>query len=781
MPIGSASLRRTHYGAIATIVATASLAGVLFAVTLGERTSRAYDLTATRAYSLSARTEGLLRAVDVPVEIVVSVPRAETDAAALERVMDTLGRFARESDELTVTLIDTSGSAAVEAFEKLVERLAEKDQRVIEEHTRLLNETAESMRSVEPGVEDSARLLVELGEALGGEYVGRFDEDAERLREIGAAYVNAASAVERARDAEVAGVRIPAGQALFRELAPFNPQTQRMEGPLGQYALVLGTVTEWAENLQRQQRTEGNEAAAEAAAALAREAGALYDEVRVIGDRLGRLEPIEARQLGLALERQPAVLATSERRSTVIAFEALFPTVIDRDAAAGEAAISAAQTRFRGESLIATAISTVAGGEPPIVVIVHGEATLGFDQSGEPGGHLAPMVGTIDQWRMRRYDVLEWAAALQDAPPVLTELNASGARPVVWFVPGPPARFAEEGGGPAAREQRLEALGAAVERLIERGENMVMTTGLSTRPSVGGTDPLVSPLRVFGIEARVGTPIVERLRRPNNVVAFQMHHDVQPVEAVAEAAGGDEEGGAGGVAEDGTRDGAVAGGEAGLVVDSSAGAIARTVRGLRTVLHWPTAVELDDEAAEAAGVRLTPLLELRDGGPEMWGESQWLSTRLYNPLRAGSLSPLTTPRRPEPDDGRDDLEGPWVVSAAAERANERPRGTTNVRGTQRVVVVGAAEWFQDAFQQQAQIVDGRLAFLAPGNAEMVDAAVSWSAHRDELIAPSPRTRDIARLSPELSGSAVAGLRWTLALGMPLGALAVGGLVLLGRR
>ena len=64
---------------------------------------------------------------------------------------------------------------------------------------------------------------------------------------------------------------------------------------------------------------------------------------------------------------------------------------------------------------------------------------------------------------------------------------------------------------------------------------------------------------------------------------------------------------------------------------------------------------------------------------------------------------------------------------------------------------------------------------------MMDAAVSWCAHRDEVIAPSPRTRDIARLSPELSDGMISIVKWVLSLGVPLCVLIIGGVVLARRR
>jgi hypothetical protein len=422
----------------------------------------------------------------------------------------------------------------------------------------------------------------------------------------------------------------------------------------------------------------------------------------------------------------------------------------------------------------------VTGNEPPIIVLVHGEPQRAFDAQGQPNNRLAQsMIGLIDNWRIKRYDVLEWASALEDAPPSLTEFNETGARPVVWFVPGPPSRFVQAAGGPGAREERLESLGSAVAQLLERGENLIVTTGLSTRPAVGGDDPLATPLADLGLNVRVGTPIIERDRQPGGVVAFNLHHDVAPIRA-----GGDSSGrGAAGVdadATDRTDADDPAAFTRGVDPNGPGAAIARTVRGLRTVFHWPTPIEFDAALAESRGVAITPLLRVT-GDTDTWAESRWLSTRLRTPGAAARLGVLRTPRPPEPNPARDDLDGPWMVAAAAERANPDARGSTNRRGTQRIVAVGAAEWFQDAFNLLAEQVDGRLAYTLPGNAEFVDAAVSWAAHRDELIAPSPRTQDIARLSPELAPETIAGLRWTLGLGVPFGVLVVGALVLLGRR
>jgi hypothetical protein len=146
------------------------------------------------------------------------------------------------------------------------------------------------------------------------------------------------------------------------------------------------------------------------------------------------------------------------------------------------------------------------------------------------------------------------------------------------------------------------------------------------------------------------------------------------------------------------------------------------------------------------------------------------------------LQPLGTARRPDPTDRRDATgEGPWLVGVAAASANERPRGTTNTSPTQRVLVVSAPEWYQDVYLSLARQVDGRTAIELPGNAELIDAGISWCAHRDGQIAPSPRTRDIARLSPELGEGTISALKWLLSLGVPVVVLAAGGVFLRMRR
>ena len=106
-----------------------------------------------------------------------------------------------------------------------------------------------------------------------------------------------------------------------------------------------------------------------------------------------------------------------------------------------------------------------------------------------------------------------------------------------------------------------------------------------------------------------------------------------------------------------------------------------------------------------------------------------------------------------------------AVSAQVNRVGSSTR-------KQRLIFVGSPVWYEDYFLNAATIVEGRRVLAYPANAALLESSIAWLAGQDELVAPSPQVRDIARIKP-LSKGQLAAIRWALAAGLPALVLIIG--------
>ncbi len=565
------------------------------------------------------------------------------------------------------------------------------------------------------------------------------DDTARALASLAAASGEAAAVLEAdAAQAPLGAARQRLGDlaALLRAMP--GDLARASEGVAGASSrTIAGVELPVADAAQQAARPalDARAKAAEAALAAAREAAltpapalvTLRDSALTAADRLRRLGPLEPLMVARLLASREAVIVLSDKGLTAVEFQALLP--ITR---AGATAATRAQTLFVGEEAISGAIATLAAPLTPILVFVHAEREAMLDAARRPTAVTSARIGRlIQRLELRRISVAEWAVAREPLRPDLASIDPQRQRPVVWFILGAPSRL---GGAQrdSDRPARLDALARAQATLIENGEDLLIAVEPSELPAVGERDPLVASLEPLGLRIDSGRPLIELVAAPGvtGVSAYQSLREANTDHPIGAA-----------------------------------------VSGLAMMLHWASAITLDTETEDR---RLTPLLTA-PAGDQRWGESQWLGLRH---LHIGRPFQAVVPREPPtPDERRDNLTGPWVVGAAAERFNPPSRRSP---GSQRVVVVAAPSWFEDQFADAATTVDGRSVALLPGNPEFIDAALLWLAHQDELIAASPRPRDTPRISA-IPPARLSAIRWALIAGLPLITLGIGAAALLLRR
>ncbi|MFI4915529.1 MAG: hypothetical protein ACIAS6_03345 [Phycisphaerales bacterium JB060] len=368
-------------------------------------------------------------------------------------------------------------------------------------------------------------------------------------------------------------------------------------------------------------------------------------------------------------------------------------------------AATAPSLRGRVEGLVATAMLTAIDPNRPIVVVAHAEDSRFIERPGALGvaiGHL----------RRQGIDVVEWPVLLEPDAPGLSGLNPSRARPVIHLVLNTNTSVRSPDPLAARPDERVAELGELVGRLVDAGEAVIVNLTPSEVVVGGGVDATAAPLGVFGFKARSG---VSLLTRPSQSEIVE--HD--------------------------------------MLVRSEGGAhaLSSAIRGLLTYVPW--AVPIEHEGSGKAW----PLLVMDD--EDAWAESRWSG---YRRVPRAERPRVSNP--PEPDPQSDDVQGPWTIAWAGERALDE--------GVGRVVVVGSNDWLADDIVSSGQSLDGRMVASYPGNLALLDASVLWLSGRDEFIAPTVSSSSVAMIG-QVDAAMLSALQWLLVLGVPALILLAGGL------
>lgn len=654
------------------------------------------DITSTGSHRLSPRALGMLDLIDAPTELVFAIDLGGADRRAVDLVVDVLESYDRASDLLTLRVIDLGSPAGIEQTDDLLSVLAEREADRAGRVRETMETAAGRMRTLATDAESLARALDAVREAIGPGEPGAATNRAYFEQRAGLLRLGARTLSEQA-DALAGALTEPAGPAGLPAADAVVPQA----------AAALDAQRAQLAELAEQTRAFGvSEIAGPNAGALARAAAdtaqTLRDAAAVAQERLDRLPRLDTLRVARALETGESLLVIGPPGQGVAAvdLEALLPSteVLERAGLSAAGVIGP-----RAQELVATAIGRLVRPERPIVVFTHAHPPGAL---GSEGGSFARV---RERLREREIDSVEWAALDQVEPPDLASLDPGGIRPVVFAVISPNSARGSAGGR-LTGAQRANELAAVVRRLLDAGEPVLLSLNPSVFPTYGDTDPLAKLAEPFGITPRTGVTLLRNTTgrtdaaTPGGLAADWL--------AVAVPPGGDHP-------------------------------IARAVRGLRTLVPWPTPLEL----AETPGVTSSPVLEMA-GDEQTWAETRWL--RFWS-TEAQARSMLT--EQPRYDQDEDERRDRWVIAAAAERRNSF--------GTSRLVVVGSNGWSSDsAVTSAVQMIDGRIANRFPGNDVLLDGSINWLAGLDELIAPSADARPVATVRP-LAPAQLSTIRWTL--------------------
>ncbi len=696
-----------------------------------------YDLTSTRRYSLSPQSRGVLNELDRPHRLVTMLGGDKHTDEQQQRIRDLIDEYARASDQIDTLHIDLDTEAA------------ERNKLLAEMDAMFAEDTASIRASITDGLDKLDRfenLVNTIESALqsvidSGVEIRPVSIQNQRLTELHSQYLRLqqeAKDIRRLRDEMLgsdwqARLKTPGGiDADSTNPGHSLPNYTQLMAAIQRYVIrligqTLPDTPSKAEALRRGINipslapAEEQERASQAIDTLVRlrqQVPELIQNLRPLTDPLLSVaQPLRYEDARAVLSDEPCVLLTSGGDARVIRADLLF-----RGAGNSE---SDDETEtgdlFVGEEQLTGALISMTLDPPPLVVFVRSNTgRRAFSALGQDQQRLE---GDYDHVAHRLlamdFELAEWANPQRDAPP-----TARPGQKTVWITLPylkPDSRSKES----LDNTRKDKVADHLTERLAAGDSALVMLSfNPDTDPRLETEEPadsLVDLLRGFGIEA-------------------QVYQNVSRLQEESEDAGRSVY-------------------SADFLVDRWPGSpiAGRALDGIDTYFLSPMPLRF---TGKPDGVRHTPLVEL--ALPAMHVQ------RTVPDRETGAFTP-------EPGSERERV----LIGAAA------------LRGDARLVTIGEATWAMDNFTSLAVLPDGtagpglidkpgaRIAY--PGNSDLFVNCVCWLAHEEELIAASPRTRDIRRIGA-ISPGTVQSYRILLWVGMPAVVFGVGiGVWLMRRR
>jgi len=635
-----------------TAFALAVLAASVAAVALfSQRPLRVeLDATKTRAYSLAPSTVELLRGLEGDWKVLLFVEQGGADPAVLRQVDEVLARLGDANPQFDARRIDPADPASSGAFEEaLASLVASRTSEIARSEDAIVRAlgTFDAFRaesaSQPAGLRAAAsqlpadspvRRTVEQVAAL----FAQVSTDGEQFRTGVAELMKTSSSrplpdIEGARSALAQGFRVWGDQlasaaslfAGWREQASI-PQAVRN---------VLGG------------RVDGYEKLAGLMAGARQE--------------LEALPALELDVLGRELVNGEAAVVAGAGRIAVIPAWRIFPR---STAGTGEDRISYSWG-FRGEEVLAGAIRSIASGDMPEVVFMHCEKDS-LLRARQDHSDLSAMA---DALRSAGFMVREWTPGRGDRPP-----RPPGREQV--FVVQPALRRAQLD---FSREERL--LVDAVQKLVDSGEDVLLTVGRSMLSVLGQADPWQSVMSGLGLEPDAGRVVLELVAKEDGTP------EVRPWQLIEEV--------------------------------PPASALASRLRGRAILLNQP--------------------LRIRPADPLPTGVTQFVAVE----VRPSATRWVADDWRGDGDGVREVPAGKALASAMpvvvfAERKMEGRAQRIGVVGSGGWMLTSVADLSDN-------LGGGRTALVNPGNRELLLASVAWLSGREDLLDVGLSGREVARI------------------------------------
>lgn len=504
LPARLSSVARTSVALLAGAVLTASVVGI----TNSPSTRAMLDMTKTRAYTLADSTRALLDESKGDWTIAVIMQDTGVDPAVLRQIDEVLQRMADQQPQRVRTVrVDPTDPADAARYEQLLEVVQQRDAPALAAHATAIAAGLASFDRLASLASVQQTQLADVVRTMPADSPDRTELDT--LRAAFAQLTSQKSAFDRSiREIRTAS-----------DARPFPDEARAA-------AAIASNLRYWGEQLQsaaralsQRQRDRIDQAAFAAwiDGAVPTYMSAARD-MRVAQDALEQLPSLDGASVGAALASGDAAMVIGPPGIAVIPGSQLVAGGSGRGAVTFD-------RRFRGEQLVAAAIRSMQSGATPVAVFVH---------SGAPGLLRArpdhqDLAAAADALRAARIDVAEWVPGEGPEP------TAPNGRPLVWIIMPPTDR---EGSGDNPRDRQLLA---ATEKLIARGDPVLMSVGPSLLPLLGQRDPWAEALASRGLTAQTGRMVLELVPvGPNraHVVSEQVLREFSGVHAVGNAVDG---------------------------------------------------------------------------------------------------------------------------------------------------------------------------------------------------------------------------------------------------
>lgn len=701
---GSLEIRRlgrsrgyTLATALIFVLATGAAAG--FTGYLTSIKSTRFDVTATQEHELSPRAQRIVERLTDPTRIVLAVSPKNSDTRSLDLVSDVIDAYTDSSDLIRARRIDLDSVEGIRDTKDLLRELTDRDRVIIDSNLESISQAATQMREGVP-------LLHSLSERLGAirdsiPATTPTNANNRAVFEQRSAIIRIAARDLAAQSDSIQNQLVPYtnGDTDPENLFPFDTYAEPIERSLAKLMNQLDDLGTQVDAFANAPELDPEPRAI--AKPLVVQIESLRDRIALALDRFTRLQRIDALSVARALETGETMLIIGPPHQGIAAIDLdplLQPSEMYERAGVSASGVIGPRT----QEMIASAIARLVAPTQPVLIFVHG------GQPNELFGTSQLFTQTVQQLAQRGIDSIEWAAIEQPTHPILDSVDPLGNRPRVYLTIGVDSTAQTSSSG-LSGAKRAEAMGEVIERLLDEGQNLIVSLNPSIFSSAGREDPLNAILSEFGIVPDTGHPLLHERMGPMGRVA-------DPVTA--------------------------------WVPSGKEHPIADALRGLNTVMIW--AIPLEIKAIK--GVETSPILELA-GSDEIWGESAWLNL-WRRPAQSRQVMPNQPAYNPNDDLQRDE----WTLGAIAER---RLAGSD-----QRIVVIGSNGWVGDAIlANNEQMIDGRVATRWAGNNALFDASIAWLAGMDDLIGPGTSARPIATIKP-LDDRQYSLIRWVLLAGLP---------------
>ncbi len=567
---GGAASRRIRLGLLAALFFASVLASVVLSNVIAQRVPTRIDVTSLGLHELSPRTQSILDSLQGEHEIVLAGPwsdpagRAGLDPRVVRQVIDTINEIGRQSPDLRVTVIDTLTESGNARFIETVDRLADRDRALLENHARVLGQAIEA-------IERSATRLGQLQTALVALAQEASDGSAGSNRAQGV-LVNLADGVAKLRDdltARSETARLAIDTTGFGGAGQLDESERVADAALSRITRELAALEQTLRALAGDVGTPA--AVSDPLPGLAETVAGWRDDVARAHDEIERLERSDVMRIARALERASVALVIGPEGLTAIAMDSLFPAIAQSEQ--GEGLI--ADLRGHTESVVTLALAALVTPDAPIVVFLHGNPAANLFESGA-------IADLRRELASRRIDAIEWAVVVDPTRPSLAELDPAGTRPVVYVVIATDASVTMGDDPALSGPSRARTLAEAVRGIVDGGGSVLLSLMPSLAGVNGGEDELAGGVEPFGLMAKNTMPILFESRGAEGARVVQAIASVRRADAP--------------------------------------GAIAQSLGTLPTTLRWPTPIERLEGADETL---VQPILTI--DAENAWAESDFVS------------------------------------------------------------------------------------------------------------------------------------------------------------